>query len=207
MGEKEEKMRKFFSYVFGILREPFETIQRATKEKDHWLMTVYAFIWDNLLMMVFIGIVTARRLVVWTPNNHLPIGEIIINSLKFLLFCNIVLLVNSIVLFFVIKIFRNRYKIIPELFYSYLLNSVFLMICIALTFLHHFFQNATDRGNRSLVSGLFALISASVYCFWCGVLNSFSLEKFRELFMLNFVILSIVSVFAVFILGGLMSGI
>lgn len=134
-------VRKFFSYAFGLIWKPAKTIPKIVEEPNKKLMIFYAIVWNNILLLVFLGIVTAHRFLSWSIYNIKHTAEILISSMYFVIFCNVVMLVVAVLYYLYLLYLKRKLDVQPSILYSYIYLSVFILVLNVFSIIYHFIQS------------------------------------------------------------------
>ena len=77
-------MRKFLYYATGIIWRPQVVVPQLVDEPNKKLMTIYAVLWNNLLLLGFVGVVTFHRVLTWSAVNIKSFPKVLPQVLIFL---------------------------------------------------------------------------------------------------------------------------
>ncbi len=131
-------MRKFFSYAFGLIWRPVETLPQIVAEPNKRLMIFYAIIWNNVLLLIFIGIVTIHRLFTYDIYSFKPLFPIIVDCTIFILISNLILLVPAIIHYIYLQHMKKEHDVQPSMLYSYLYMSILILLLNISAIVYHF---------------------------------------------------------------------
>jgi hypothetical protein len=187
-------MRVFFNYVFGLFTNPANTVLRIVEEPNKRLMTFYAIIWNNVLLLVFLGIVTVHRLLVWNTEFIKTTSEVLVGGVYFILVCNVIMFVVAIVHYWYLSYLKKKNDICPSILFSYMYLSVFILILDILAIVYHFvWSGPTDL---IIPVGIFLLIF--IFVFACEILVTY-LKEYRS-YLSGFFILFWIVVYGLLLL-------
>jgi len=90
----------------------------------------------------------------WSIYNIKPIGEILISSMYFVVFCNVVMLVVSVFHYLYLLYLKRKHDIKPSILYSYMYLSIFILLLNVSSIIYHFIQSSSQD---SIMFGAFSL--------------------------------------------------